>query len=65
MMIRLKPGDTVRLLSLPTGCTSKHSPLTVGNVYVFKHYDGSNVCTTSDEPDVDAHYNKDRVEPVN
>ncbi len=60
----LQPGDRVRLLSLPTGYSSGDLPLTVGNIYIFQYYDGSNVCTTTDVPDLHGHYWKGRVEKV-
>ena len=61
---KLKAGDQVRLLSLPTGHNSQHLPLTVGGTYVFYYYDGSNVCTSTDEHGLEGHYHHDRVEKV-
>ena len=60
----LKRGDSVVLLSLPDGCTSRHLPLTVGKTYVFKYFDGSNICTTTDESGLDGHYWRGRVRPA-
>lgn len=60
----LQPGDRVRLLWLPTGYSSSGLPLTVGHIYVFRYYDGSNVCTTTDVPNINGHYWKGRVEKV-
>lgn len=60
----LRNGDRVRLLSLPTGCSSQHLPLTVGNIYIFRFSDGSNVCTSTGRPGLDGQYNRDRVEKV-
>lgn len=58
----LRPGDQVRLVSKPTGHSSQHLPLTVGRTYDFKHFDGSNVVTSTDEPDETASYWRGRVE---
>lgn len=60
----LRENDRVRLLTMPTGCTSKDLPLTVGRIYIVRYLDGSNVCTSTDRPGLDGHYNRDRVEKV-
>ncbi len=60
----LKAGDRVRLLSKPDGQTSQTLPLTVGSIYIFYYYDGSNVCTSTDDPNQDGRYNRERVEKV-
>ena len=52
----LKPGDRVRLIEKPTGQTASSLPLTVGNVYIVRYVDGSNVCTSTDQPGLDGHY---------
>lgn len=61
---RLEKNQKVRLVSMPDGQYSKDLPLTVGNIYEFLHYDGSNVVTTTDKEGVDGHYWQGRVEPV-
>ncbi|OGZ06287.1 MAG: hypothetical protein A2845_00580 [Candidatus Lloydbacteria bacterium RIFCSPHIGHO2_01_FULL_49_22] len=60
----LRSNDRVKLLSKPTGQTSRTLPLTVGNIYIVRHCDGSNVCTSTDIPGLDGHYSRDRVEKV-
>ncbi len=61
---KLERDDHVRLLSPPDGYSSTDVPLTVGNTYIFRYYDGSNVCTSTDRAGLDLHYNRDRVEKV-
>jgi hypothetical protein len=61
---KLERGDRVRLLSLPTGYMSGELPLTVGNIYIVHYLNGSNVCTTSDDPEIDGDFNIGRVEKV-
>ncbi len=60
----LHEGDHVRLLSKPTGYTSSELPLTIGNTYIVRYLDGSNVCTSTDQPGLDGHYSRSRVEKV-
>lgn len=60
----LQSGDRVRLLSKPDGQLSQHLPLTVGNIYIVRHLDGSNVCTSTDMPGLDGHCSRDRVEKI-
>jgi hypothetical protein len=57
-------NDTVRLITKPNGYTSQHLPLTVGNVYTIRDIDGSNVVTTTDDPNIEGHYWRGRVEKV-
>jgi hypothetical protein len=61
---RLQPGDKVKLLSLPTGCTSKEYALTVGALYEVLYLDGSNVVTTTDIPGETGGYWRGRVEKI-
>jgi hypothetical protein len=42
--------QAVILLELPTGQSTKDSPLTVGKTYELLHRNGSNVCITTDDP---------------
>lgn len=60
----LHSGDRVKLLSKPAGQTSRTLPLTVGNTYIVRHCDGSNVCTSTDIPGLDGNYSRSRVEKV-
>ena len=60
----LFPGDTVVLLTKPDGCTSKDLPLTVGREYTFRYYVGSCVCITTDQPGLDGHIWRGRVQKV-
>jgi hypothetical protein len=56
-----KVGESVRLLQKPTGYTGKYAPLTVGEVYTIVAFEGSNVVTTTDQEDMTASYNRDRI----
>lgn len=58
----LSKGDTVRLVSLPTGCTSRHYKLTLDKDYLLKDFAGSCVITTTDDPHEDGMYWRGRVE---
>ncbi len=60
----LFPGDKVRLLTKPDGCTSKDLPLTVGNTYTFRYFLGSCVCISTDQEGLDGHIWRGRVERV-
>lgn len=60
----LHVGDMVTLLEKPCGYVTRYCKLTVGNRYVVKDFEGSNVITTTDEPDGKASYNRQRVERV-
>lgn len=60
----IRQGCSVRLLSLPTGCTAKHYPLTLGHTYRVLGFDGSNVVTTTDEPGCTASYWRGRIERI-
>ena len=60
----LYSGDRVKLLSKPTGQTTSTLPLTVGSIYIVRHCDGSNVCTSTDIPGLDGNYSRSRVEKV-
>jgi hypothetical protein len=44
-------GDTVRLLTKPSGYTTSSYPLTVGKEYLVVDLMGSCVVTTCDDPD--------------
>lgn len=59
----MKAGDEIELLSKPTGYLTQHLPLTVGNIYRVIRLEGSNVVTTTDDPDIEGSYNRDRVKP--
>lgn len=58
----LRCGDFVRLLTKPIGCTTKHLPLTVGNIYRILYFDGSNVVTTTDVLNIEGSYWRGWVE---
>lgn len=60
----LSPGDSVRLITKPTGQATQHLPLTIGNIYKILYFDGSNVVTTTDEPEQSGSYWRGRVEKV-
>lgn len=60
----VRQGCRVKLVSLPTGCMSKHYPLTVGNTYHVLGFEVGNVVTTTDEPGRSASYSRTRVERV-
>jgi hypothetical protein len=60
----MKAGDKVELLSKPTGYTTQHLPLTVGNTYEVIRLEGSNVVTTTDDKDINGSYNRERVRPI-
>lgn len=60
----IKAGDTVELQERPTGCTSSHYDLTVGNHYLCKGFAGSCIITTSNKPGEDAWYWRGRVQKV-
>ena len=62
MTDKLQRGDIVELLEKPTGCTSQHYDLTVGDFYRFNEYAGSCVITTSNEPGETAMYHHGRVQ---
>jgi hypothetical protein len=53
---KITAGASVKLISAPDGAMSKHYPLTVGNTYEVKGFEGSNVITTTDEPGRAASY---------
>ena len=55
-MNKLAINDTVELLIKPNGFMSRHYPLTIGRHYIIKNFDGSNVCTTCDEPNLIVSY---------
>lgn len=57
-------GDSVRLVSKPNGQTTQHLPLTIGKTYKILHFDGSNVVTTTDDPELSASYWRGRVEKI-
>jgi hypothetical protein len=63
-LFKLRIGDCVQLVSLPTGKESKSYPLTVGNTYKITDFDGSNVCTTCDEADRIVSYSRERVKKI-
>lgn len=56
--------DIVRLDEKPTGCTSQHYNLTVGNKYKVLDLAGCCVITTTDTPGETGMYNRDRVAVV-
>jgi hypothetical protein len=59
----LNVGDVVKLIEMPTGHDSKHYPLTIGNLYTIKAFDGSNIITNTDDPKWHlCSYNRERVE---
>lgn len=60
----LVKGDTVRLISMPSGAISQDYPLTVGREYVIRGFVGSNVVTTCDEPGRTVDYWRGRVEKI-
>lgn len=62
MTEKLNRGDIVQLLEKPTGCTSQHCDLTVGDFYRFNEYAGSCVITTSNKPGETAMYYLGRVQ---
>lgn len=62
---KIKPGDLVRLLTRPEGCSTQHLPLTVGSIYEVHYLDGSNVVTSTDVPGETGSYWRGRVETVN
>lgn len=57
-------GDTVELITKPTGYTSRHYNLSVGAHYQVLDRVGSCVVTTSDQPDETAMYHHERVKVV-
>jgi len=57
-------GDTVELLEKPTGYTSSHYNLTVGNKYEVLDTAGCCVITTTDTPGESGMYNSGRVQVV-
>lgn len=58
----LKRGCPVTLIEKPTGKESQHSPLTVGNVYEFLEWSGSNVLITTDVPGETASIHYSRIQ---
>ena len=60
----LKRNCAVTLIEKPNGKESQHSPLTVGNVYAFLEWSGSNVVITTDVPGETAsvHYSRIRYD---
>lgn len=61
--IYLQAGDTVELLELPTGSSSQHYKLTIGNKYSVKGIFGCCVQTNTDDNDTGI-YHRDRVRVV-
>lgn len=57
----IKIGDKVKLMSKPDGNTSRKEPVTVGETYICKGFDGHEIGTTSDEPGHTAFYSIKRV----
>lgn len=57
--------QTVILLELPTGQSTKDLPLTVGKTYQLLHREGSNVCITTDDPLLTANVWRGRVKVLN
>lgn len=57
-------GDTVKLISKPTGYVARHLPLTLGKTYTVLDFDCSNIVTTTDDPEIEGHYWRGRVEKV-
>lgn len=62
MTDKLQRGDIVTLREKPTGYTSQHYDLTVGDFYRFNEYAGSCIITTSNKPGETAMYNAERVQ---
>jgi hypothetical protein len=60
----LHRDDPVRLITKPDGYTSQHLPLTIGNTYKILDVSGSNVITTTDDPNIEGYYWRGRVEKV-
>ena len=58
----LKRGCSVTLLEKPNGKESQHYPLTVGNVYEFLEWSGSNVIITTDVPRETASVHYSRIQ---
>ncbi len=56
------PGDSVRLLEAPDGCTTRHDPLTVGRTYTVLELAGSCLRITTDEPEASAFIWRGRFE---
>lgn len=50
----LRPGDKLKLIEMPDGRLSPVTILTLGKIYEFKCWDGSNVVITSDDPESEA-----------
>lgn len=63
-MLTPRRGDTVELLTKPTGCTSQYYNLTVGRRYEVLDTGGCCVITTTDTPGETGMYNRDRVTVV-
>jgi len=59
---KLYVGCVVKLLEKPCGYVTKDYKLTVDNNYIVIGFEGSNVITTTDEPDINCSYNRQRVE---
>ncbi len=58
-----KQGMTVRVLSKPTGCTSQHADVEVGELGVVQYIDGCCLCVKTERDEYTA--NQTRFEPVN
>ncbi len=60
----IRPGDIVRLLEAPDGCTTRHDPRTVGRTYAVLDLVGSCLRITTDEPESSAFIWRGRFELV-
>jgi hypothetical protein len=50
----IKKGNIVKVISRPTGCTSQHADVKIGDIGVVQYVDGCCLCVKTDKDEFTA-----------